>query len=35
MKYQNKEDFEKANHFGQGAPNDAYAQRHLWYYFRG
>lgn len=26
MKYQNKEEFEKANHFGQGAPNDAYAQ---------
>ena len=26
MKCQSKEDFEKVNHFGQGAPNDAYAQ---------
>lgn len=26
MKYQSKEEFESANHFGQGNPNDAYAQ---------
>ena len=26
MKYQSKEDFDRANHFGQGTPNDAYAQ---------
>lgn len=30
MKYTNKEDFEKANHFGTGASNEAYAQ-----YFSG
>ena len=26
MKYQSKEEFDSANHFGQGNPNDAYAQ---------
>lgn len=26
MKYQNKEDFEKANMFGTGAPNDGFAK---------
>lgn len=26
MKYADKESFEKANMFGTGAPNDAYAQ---------
>lgn len=30
MKYQNREDFEKADDFGIGAPNDAFAQ-----YFTG
>lgn len=30
MKYQNREDFEKADDFGIGAPNDAFAQ-----YFAG
>lgn len=30
MKYQNREDFEKVNDFGTGAPNDGFAQ-----YFTG
>lgn len=30
MKYANKEEFDKANMFGEGVPNDAYAQ-----YFQG
>lgn len=26
MKYRNRDEFEQANHFGTGAPNEAYAQ---------